>query len=227
MKKRVLIVDDDIMTLRILKKYLEEAYDVITENAGYRFVENMGSYNADLILLDIEMPVVNGLQAFEALIANPELNDIPVVLLSGVPDPNLARELTAKGAAGYIVRTIPKSELLKSIEKIFADGIRRRVTKEILILDSDINRLRKMRDELMAVDYKVKVVRSSVEALDHIKNHHPDLFIIGSDISGVSPKELYQSLETVIREEKVTPLVMEESFFSNELIERVNSIIGE
>ena len=55
MKKRILIVDDDIMTLKLLKKNLEETYDVVTENAGYRFVEKMETYEADLILLDIEM----------------------------------------------------------------------------------------------------------------------------------------------------------------------------
>ena len=93
MKKRILIVDDDIMTLKILKKYLEDTYDVVTENAGYRFVEKMGSYGADLILLDIEMPVVNGIEAFDKLIKDPELNETPVVFLSGVANPNLVREL--------------------------------------------------------------------------------------------------------------------------------------
>ena len=118
MKKRILIVDDDIMTLKILKKYLEETYDVVTENAGYRFIEKMGSYEADMILLDIEMPVVNGLQAFEEIVRNPDLKDVPVVFLSGVSNPNLVRELMGKGAAGYLVKTIPKGELLARIEKI-------------------------------------------------------------------------------------------------------------
>lgn len=225
MKKRILIVDDDIMTLKILKKYLDETYDVVTENAGYRFIEKMGSYNADLILLDIEMPVVNGLQAFEELMANPQLKNIPVVFLSGVSNPNLVRELMAKGAAGYLVKTIPKRELLMRIEKIFSEGVKRRVAQEILILDGDVKRLKEMRDDLIAEDYKVKVVRSSVEALDHIKNHHPDLFIIGSDVSGTPPKELYASLEPSIRDAKVMPLVMEENFFSTELIENVKKVL--
>ena len=132
MKKRILIVDDDIMTLKILKKYLEETYDVVTENAGYRFIEKMGSYEADMILLDIEMPVVNGLQAFEEIVRNPDLKDVPVVFLSGVSNPNLVRELMGKGAAGYLVKTIPKGELLARIEKIFNESESREVIQEIL-----------------------------------------------------------------------------------------------
>ena len=226
MKKRILIVDDDIMTLKILKKYLEDTYDVVTENAGYRFIEKMGSYEADLILLDIEMPVVNGLEAFEKLMENPELSEIPVVFLSGVANPNLVRELMGKGAAGYLVKTIPKSELLARLEKIFNENASRIRNKEILILDNDIERLKSMRGSLTAGGYKVKVVRSSVEAVDHIRNHHPDLFVIGRDSTGVSPQEVYESLETLIRKESVIPIVVEENLFSTELIERVNTALS-
>ena len=226
MKKRILIVDDDIMTLKILKKYLEDTYDVVTENAGYRFIEKMGSYEADLILLDIEMPVVNGLEAFEKLMENPELSEIPVVFLSGVANPNLVRELMGKGAAGYLVKTIPKSELLARLEKIFNENASRIRNKEILILDNDRERLKSMRGSLTAGGYKVKVVRSSVEAVDHIRNHHPDLFVIGRDSTGVSPQEVYESLETLIRKESVIPIVVEENLFSTELIERVNTALS-
>ncbi|MBQ6128948.1 MAG: response regulator [Lachnospiraceae bacterium] len=226
MKKRVLIVDDDTMTLKILKKYLEGTYDVVIENAGYRFVEKMGSYNADLILLDIEMPVVNGLQAFDVLLKNPDLNDIPVVFLSGVSNPNLVRELMNKGAAGYLVKTIPKGELLARLEKIFSENTKRSVTPEVLILDNDIENLKKMRESLSANNFKVKVVRTSVEAVNHIKDHHPNVFIIGHDSSGVSPSDVYDSLESVIRQERVIPLVMEENFFSTELIDRVNNALN-
>ena len=225
MKKRVLIVDDDIMTLKILKKYLEDTYDVVTENAGYRFVEKMATYDADLILLDIEMPVVNGLEAFDRLIADPEMCDVPVIFLTGVANPNLVRELMAKGAAGYLVKTIPKGELVARIEKVFAEGTKKKKTPEVLVLDSDIEHLKSIRDNLTANSYKVKVVRSSVEAVDHIRAHHPEVFSIGHDMSGASPQEVFATLDEVIKAERVIPLVMEETFFSSELIERVNGAL--
>lgn len=226
MKKRVLIVDDDIMTLKILKKYLEDTYDVVTENAGYRFVDKMASYEADLILLDVEMPVVNGVQAFEELRKNPELSGVPVVFLSGVSNPNLVRELMNKGAAGYLVKTTPKGELLERLEKVFAEQDSIVTTCEVLILDNDIDRMKEMRDILIANNFKVKVTRTTVDAVDFIKNHHPNLFIIGGDSVGASPNEVYGSLEQVIREEHVIPLVMEESFFTTELIDKVNAALS-
>ena len=225
MKKRILIVDDDIMTLKILKKHLEETYDVVTENAGYRFVEKMGTYEADLILLDIEMPVVNGIEAFDALLQNPEVADTPVVFLSGVTNPNLVRELMGKGAAGYILKTVPKSELLSRLEKVFSENVKREAVKEILILDNDVDNLKLMRNILIENNYKVKVTRSSVEAVEYIKNHHPSLFVIGHDASGASPSEVYDSVEKIIREERVIPLVIGENFFAAELADKVKEAL--
>ncbi len=225
MKKRILIVDDDIMTLKILKKYLEDKYDVVTENAGYRFIEKMASYEADLILLDIEMPVVNGLEAFDALLKNPSVSDTPVVFLSGVVNPNLVRELMGKGAAGYLVKTIPKGELLARIEKIFTEGTNTRKARTVLVLDGDIERLKSMRDDLTANNYKVKAVRSSVEAVEYMRSHHPDLLLIGGDLTGASPREVYESLDEVIRQERVIPLVIGENLFSTELVEKVNEAL--
>ncbi len=227
MKKRVLIVDDDIMTLKILKKYLDEIYDVVTENAGYRFIEKMGTYDADLILLDIEMPVVNGLEAFEKLRSDPELKDTPVVFLSGVSNPNLVRELMGKGAAGYLVKTIPKRELLSRLEKIFDESVNREEIPEVLILDNDISNLKTMREALSSAGYKVKAVRTTVEAVDHIRDHHPSVFIIGHDSSGVEPQRVYDSLSSLIRNERVIPLVMEENFFTPELLDRVRKAVSE
>ncbi len=226
MKKRVLIVDDDIMTLKILRKYLEELYDVVTENAGYRFVERMESYNADLILLDIDMPVVNGLQAFDEILANPAMSDVPVVFLSGVSNPNLVRELMSKGAAGYLVKTIPKGELLSRLDKVFNENPERKVTPEVLILDNDIARLKEMRENLQANNFKAKIVRSTVDAIEYIRNHHPDVFVIGHDSAGAEPQEVYNSLDQIIRDESVIPIVMEENFFSSELIDRVNAALS-
>ena len=225
MKKRILIVDDDIMTLKILKKYLEDTYDVVTENAGYRFVEKMGSYEADLILLDIEMPVVNGLQAFDELLAHPEVRDTPVVFLSGVSNPNLVRELMSKGAAGYLVKTIPKGELLARLEKVFNDEAGKASVKEVLILDNDVSHLKSMRETLLSNDYKVKVVRRTIEAVEYIKAHHPDLLIIGRDSAGITPPEVYDSIASVIKNEGVVPLIMEETFFTSELVDRVKKAL--
>ncbi len=116
--KKILIIDDDIMTLQIMKKQLEKYYEVQIENAGYRFLKKIDEYHVDLILLDIEMPIMNGKQVFEEFKQMPEYQHIPVIFLTGVAEPQLVMQLMQEGAAGYIVKTAGKEEMLKKIEKV-------------------------------------------------------------------------------------------------------------
>ena len=96
--KKILIIDDDIMTLQIMKKHLEKYYEVQIENAGYRFLKKINEYKMDLILLDIEMPIMNGKQVFDELRQMPEYHQIPVIFLTGVVEPQLVMQLMQEGA---------------------------------------------------------------------------------------------------------------------------------
>lgn len=227
MKKRVLIVDDDIMTLKILKNYLENEFDIVTENAGYRFVEKMESYGADLILLDVEMPVVNGIQAFDAIINNPRMKNVPVAFLSGITNPNFVREVLQKGAAGYIVKATPNEELIAKINHILEKNVPREVVAEIMILHSDSAVLKPMRETLTEAGYKVKLVKNMLEAIEYMRSKHPNIFIIGSDSACESPQEIYDSLSHVMHEERVVGILMEKPFFSQELLDKVRENLGE
>lgn len=227
MKKRILIVDDDIMTLKILKKYLEEEYEVVTENAGYRFIEKMDTYNADLILLDVEMPVVNGIQAFKKVLGNTKLADVPVIFLSGVSNPNLVRELMNKGAAGYIVKTTPKDEFLEHVRKVLDKSCHRKCCVEIMIMHDETAELKNMRDTLVGAGYKVKIARNMLEATEYIISNQPALFIIGHDDKGVDPREVYESLKDIMKKNRVVGIVMDVRLFSQELLDRVSKALGE
>lgn len=223
MNKKILIIDDDIMTLKILKKYLEGEYDVQIEKDGYRFVEKMDSVSCDLILLDIEMPVMNGLEVFDRILSQVHLKDTPVAFLSGVADPNLVREVMAKGAAGYFVKTAPKAELLEKVSNLFEKISMRQNAAKILIADNDVENLKWMRDILVKSGYLVKGVRNVLDAVLYIKNHNADLVILGRDANGNSMKGVLKEIEPMINEKRLPVIVMEDKFFDEELIEKVGS----
>ena len=227
MKKKILIVDDDIMTLKILKKYLDDSFEVVTENAGYRFVEKMESYGADLILLDMEMPVVNGLQAFEKLLENPRMKDTPVAFLSGVSNPELVRNVMLKGAAGYIVKTIPKRELIEKVNKILEKVSKEEKSAEIMILHGDIEEIKSMRATLMEAGYKVKLVKNVMDAVGYMKSHRVGAFIIGRDNSAAAPSEVYETVSETLKQQRVAGIIMENKFFSQELLDVVKDALGE
>lgn len=225
MKKKILIIDDDIVTLRILKTYLEGRYEVQIENAGYRFVERMEEYEADMILLDIEMPVLNGLQVFEAFMKEPKHKNIPVVFLSGISNPSIVREVMEQGAAGYFIKTAPRAELLRRVEQTFIEYKNRRGGEEILIVADDISLLRRMRTDLESASYKVQLVTSAIQALEILRKKHVDLLILGSDALGTSPQQILTQLRQTLSIEQFPVLLMERPYEKTELLEKVGETI--
>ena len=65
MKKRILVVDDDTMNLLRTKRILEDEYDVLLVDSGHKALDKLERERIDLVLLDIEMPKMNGFETFE------------------------------------------------------------------------------------------------------------------------------------------------------------------
>lgn len=193
MKRKILIIDDDIMTLRMLKKYLENDYEIQLENAGYRFVEHIADYRVDMILLDIEMPVMNGMEVFDVYLKQPH-SDIPVVFLFAVSNPQIVREVTEKGAAGYLIKTAPQQELVEKVKQIFFDHAGSRIKPHVLVLGNDATALRIAKLDLEAGDYRVTCVFSVLEALDVLKQEAVDAFLILEEILHIREQEIYETI---------------------------------
>lgn len=224
MKKKILIIDDDIMTLRILKKYLETDYEVQIENAGYRFLERLDEYFADIILLDIEMPVLNGLQVFNQLKGHEQFKSIPVIFLSGISDNNIVREVMEHGAAGFVVKTAPKSELLEKIEKIYLayEGLKERT--KTLIIYHDLLTLKNMRNILSEI-CQVTLCPTMLEAVEQLRKKEVKLVVIGEDEMGVDPETIRNKLTEMFGQNAYRFLVLEEHFDPDEFYKKVGQMI--
>jgi len=220
-KKKILIIDDDIMTLRILKKYLEGKYEILMENAGYRFVERPQDYSADLILLDIEMPVMNGLQVFEEYMKNPEHKDIPIVFLSGVSNPELVRDVIGKGASGYVVKTIPKAELLLKIEKFFKEFESGEEKDNVLIVDKNLDLLKKLNEEFKGSDYNLIFTTKLLCALETLSYKRIGCVLLGSEEMGIDKNLMKEKMSKLVKGKKDIFVLLEENMDISEIVSKV------
>lgn len=116
-KKKLLIVDDDGTTLRVLKGMLEHEYDVTIVNSGMNAIKAIGKKRPDLILLDYEMPVCDGRQTLEMLRADEESKNIPVVFLTGVNDRAHIEAVLSLRPAGYLLKPPDKKMIVDTIRK--------------------------------------------------------------------------------------------------------------
>jgi len=110
MTARVLIVDDNLLNLELAADVLElEGFDVITANSGREGVKKAKQYHPDLVLMDLRMPEMSGLEAMEELRGHAETRDIPVVVLTASAMKGDRERLLDSGFYAYLQKPIDPS----------------------------------------------------------------------------------------------------------------------
>ena len=100
----IFLVDDNPVNLKIGRTILQDKYTVLTIPSGEKLMLALGKTKPDLILLDVEMPGMNGYDVIKALKANPETTEIPVIFLTGKTDSENERIGRSLGAADYLIK---------------------------------------------------------------------------------------------------------------------------
>ncbi|MBT5632498.1 MAG: response regulator [Nitrospina sp.] len=122
-KGKILIIDDESEVREVLRIHLESAnYNVIEAVDGEEGVNMMKSgsnlLQVGMIICDIRMPKVNGIEAIDYLKQNAP--SIPIVVVTGYPDSDLAVSLLKKGVKDYMVKPIEKARLLEKVAEVLA-----------------------------------------------------------------------------------------------------------
>ena len=113
MLKRVLAVDDDDMNLMRIKKILRTEYDVFFASSGVEALDTMKREQMDLVLLDIEMPRMNGFETFERM--KEFAPDTPVIFLTASGQEDDVVSAIRLGAVNYLKKPFPPQELISQV----------------------------------------------------------------------------------------------------------------
>jgi putative two-component system response regulator len=114
--KRILVVDDNMASLKQIGAQLSGSYQISLSKSGPQAVKICGQTHPDLVLLDIEMPEMDGFQINAALKGDPELCRIPVIFLTGSHDASTEVRALKSGAVDYITKPAEKNILLHRLE---------------------------------------------------------------------------------------------------------------
>ena len=118
-KKKVLVVDDSGAVLRNVKGWLEDRYQVILANSGTMAIKYLSTNRPDLVLLDYEMPVINGKQVLEMIRSEAEFSDIPVMFLTSKNDKESIQQVLNLKPEGYILKTTKPEQIVQMIDDFF------------------------------------------------------------------------------------------------------------
>src|SRR4030042_5905396 len=123
---KILIVEDDPLISRLYEKIFSfERYEISLAKDGQEGLDKARLEKPTLILLDIMMPKLNGLQVLERLKADPETKGIPVVMLTNLSGEKDAETALSKGAVKYIVKSEHEPKEVADMDKGLLAGYTR------------------------------------------------------------------------------------------------------
>jgi len=115
-KRKILVADDDATTLLVITKLLERTgYDVIAVHDGLEAIASLENSLPDIIVTDMNMPNLDGIEVIRIVKSLPEYVDIPVLILTAEDSPDILRNTFDLGATDYIRKPIAEVELLARI----------------------------------------------------------------------------------------------------------------
>ena len=121
-KSGIMIIDDESYNVLVVRKFLQHAgyENFVTTTESPQAIELMKRDLPDIVLLDIMMPEVSGIDILRVMKITPELSTIPVIILTASPDPALKTQALELGATDFLAKPVDPSELVLRVKNVLA-----------------------------------------------------------------------------------------------------------
>ena len=164
-EKVILVIDDDDMNLQIAKMILEKKLPckVIGVDNGFEGLEILRKQRVNLVLLDILMPVYDGIEMLQDIRGNEQIKDIPVMMLTASGDIDDIQRAGKLGVKDYIKKPFMPADLIARVEKKLAEEP---PGAEVLLVGDDENILQEMRQIIeLNFNHEALIAKSAEEIL--------------------------------------------------------------
>jgi CheY-like chemotaxis protein len=184
----VLIIDDEKPAHELLERELAGAgYDILHAAGGREGLKLAKQARPDVITLDIIMPDLDGWSVLKALKADPELCDIPVVLVTIMRDRDLGFAL---GAADYLTKPLDREALMRVVGRhVRGDG-----RAQVLVVDDDPKTRDMLRRTLQKAGWTVAEAANGSEAIEALERAKPALVLLDLMMPGMDGFEVLERL---------------------------------
>jgi signal transduction histidine kinase/CheY-like chemotaxis protein len=171
-ERTVLVIDDDPEAREIVERLLrKDGFDVVTASTGEEGLRVAHSIRPIAITLDVIMPEMDGWSVLRALKADPDLCEVPVVMLTMLDDKSKGYSL---GATDYLVKPVDKARLHAILSRYY-DAEK---TCTVLLVEDDRSTREMMVHTLGKTDWEVLEADNGRVALDEMAAHRPDLILL-------------------------------------------------
>jgi len=205
-RKKIMLVDDDESSRKQGRAILRDKYEVYPLPSAHKLFEILEVFLPDLILLDIQMPVVDGFKILERLKKDDAYAKIPVIFLTASKDKESVVKGSALGAAGFVTKPFSAPDLVEHIEKCLGAPEKRELpaveaappasaaeskgAKPVILAIDDAPDVLKSVHSMLRDSYKVYTLPKPEKLHDFLQNTKPDLFLLDYQMPGMSGFDL-------------------------------------
>ena len=194
--KKILIVDDDQMSRKLAEFVLKkDGYQTTSVESGEACIEHLKNNNdINLVLLDIEMPQMNGIETLENIRADKSIAETKVIFLTANEFSKYKEQSNRLGVLDFISKPVYGPEILERIKAVFAKETTAKDT--ILVIDDDRMNL-KLAEHVLAPFYNVVTSLSYKDALDYLSKELPALALLDVHMPVMNGFELLAEIRKI------------------------------
>ncbi len=191
---RILIVDDSAVVRSVLaKELLRSGVEVTQAENGQQALDIALCKEFDLVITDVEMPCMDGIELCRRLKTNPRTQQTPIVILSSLDSEEDIKKGYKAGASTYITKAQAKESLIETIETVLQKTTFQR-GRTILVVDDSSTVRTLVEKGLKEVGFEVVKAENGRLALDVLRHEHPDLILSDIDMPVMNGEEFCQAV---------------------------------
>jgi PAS domain S-box-containing protein len=218
--KRILVVEDEPDIANLIRRYLERAgYAVSVAHSAAEGLRLARTEAPDLLTLDVILPDSDGFTLLEWMKGDATLSEVPVLMLSIVPDAGKGLLL---GAVDYLTKPVDERILLDRIGRILArDG-----RPSVLIAEPDPDARGRLADRLRSAGFSVLQAQDGFEAIELARAESPGLALLNVRLPGISGIRVLQALRSEPETREMAVVMLTDQFPSDEAPHSVIEELG-
>jgi PAS domain S-box-containing protein len=206
---RILVVEDDPDIASLIARNLSQVgYSVETAGTGKAAIDLVRQKPPDLLTLDIYLPDIDGREVLQTLKSDPATADVPVVVVSVMPD---SQESLRLGAIDFLTKPIDASALIDSVSRVLGHF------ESVLVVEDDLDTSRMLTESLQRAGLRVLVTSNGRQALTLAKAEQPNLILLDLRLPRMDGYTVLQNLKRTPSTAKIPVIIMTGSVTLDEM----------
>ena len=230
-KKKIILVADDVKLFQFFVKQTltSEDYELIFVQKGRQALDMVMKKDVDLLILDMELPDMNGLEVLrnirkitQDMQSVVQLKDLPVIMVTAYPKEDVRKEAEKLGVVSFLAKPIKRKELRRIVREVFEDNSHKYGKKKLILCVDSEPRVQKFYEGTLSGElWDVITASNGIEALESIEFNKPDLIITELNLPEMNGVEFLQAVK---ESNHNIPVIVVSSVSEKEGMEKLNGI---